>query len=96
MRNFLMIVALSASTAAFAGDVEQAAKKIGPAFLCSPPYEYNRALDDYREALVKSGMPEALAADSVGSIDRFVNREHAGKRRTITAEECATKYGRAS
>lgn len=62
--------------------------------MCGAPYEYGEALGALEAAMVGAGVPDQLAKYSIDGLDRFVREQHAARRETITASECAEKYGR--
>ncbi|MDW9463712.1 hypothetical protein GOA57_28145 [Sinorhizobium meliloti] len=80
---------------AVANEIDDAMKRIGPAYMCGPTHEYRDALDGLKQALLNAGVPDMLAGYAVSGISSFVTKEHASKRETITAKECAEAYGRA-
>lgn len=80
---------------AFANEIDEAMKRIGPAYMCGPTHEYREALDGLKRALLDAGVPEVLSGYAVSGISDYVSKEHAKKRETITAKECADVYGRA-
>lgn len=90
----LAIAVLTASTAT-SGTIEDAMKRVGPAYMCGAPYEYVEALDALRDEMETAGVPATLVEYAVSGVEDFVSKEHGHKRHTVTAEECATKYGRA-
>lgn len=97
MKVVIATVASLAATAALAqnGDaIRGAMKEIGPAFMCGAPYEYGEALGALESTMVEAGVPGQLAKYSIEGLDKFVREQHAAKRETITASECAEKYGR--
>ncbi|MNL60026.1 hypothetical protein D3C87_1838010 [compost metagenome] len=84
------IIAFDAS----ANEIDDAMKRVGPAYMCGPTHEYRDALDGLNKALLNAGVPEILAGYAINGISSFVAKEHATKRETITAKECAEVYGR--
>ncbi|MEY9629881.1 hypothetical protein [Sinorhizobium fredii] len=91
----LAAIAAALPVGAFANEIDDAMKRIGPAYMCGPTHEYRDALDGLKQALLNAGVPEVLAGYAVNGISNFVTEEHASKRETITAKECAEAYGRA-
>lgn len=94
-KTVLAAVAAMLPAGASANEIEDAMKRIGPAYMCGPTHEYREALDELKQALLGAGVPEMLAGYAVEGISDFVTREHAAKRETITAKECTEVYGRA-
>jgi hypothetical protein len=94
-KTVLAAVAAILPTGASANEIEDAMKRIGPAYMCGPTHEYREALDELKQALLGAGVPETLAGYAIDGVSDFVTREHAAKRQTITAKECAEVYGRA-
>lgn len=82
------------ATPASANAIQDALKKIGPAYMCGPHYEYREALAALRYELVKVGLTELLADHAINGVRRAAEA-NAKTRESLTAEDCAAKYGRA-
>lgn len=93
----IVLVAITAAlpAGAFANEIDDAMKRIGPAYMCGPTHEYRDALDGLTQALLNAGVPDVLTGYAVSGISNYVTKEHAKKREMITAKECAEVYGRA-
>lgn len=89
-----MAIALTTlANPAFAGPIDDALKKVGPAYMCGPNYEYEAALAAVAQEMQKAGVPERLAQYAVERV-RHNAEANAADRAKLTAADCATKYGR--
>ena len=93
-RIVLAAVTAALPAGAFANEIDDAMKRIGPAYMCGPPHEFRDALDRLNQALLKAGVPKMLAGYAISGLSDYVTKEHAAKRETITAKECKDVYGR--
>jgi hypothetical protein len=94
MKALIAAIALSAfASHASANAIQDALKKVGPAYMCGPHHEYLDALSALRFELVKAGLTERLADYTIEGV-RKAAEANADVREQLTAAECATKYGR--
>lgn len=87
-----MTVAAHASPA-HAGPIDDALKRVGPAYMCGPHFEYEEALDALKRELTAVGMADFMVEAAMDSV-REVAEGNAETRVKLTAAECAEKYGR--
>ncbi|RVI58539.1 hypothetical protein [Sinorhizobium meliloti] len=90
----LTAIAAALPAGVFANEIDDAMKRIGPAYMCGPTHEYREALDALNKALLSAGVPDMLAQYAIAGVSGYVKKEHAKKRETITAKECSEVYGR--
>lgn len=96
MRELVATLALvSSSLAAAAGEnpIQNALKKIGPAYMCGANYHYVDALTNLRAELRQAGLPDFMADAAMASV-RKAAEANSDDRLKLTAEDCAAKYGR--
>lgn len=89
MQTAIMLIALAST----APGVEEAMRRLGPAYMCAPAYEYRLSLKALEHELMAIGVPDLLAGFAVSGVDDYIKREQSDKAASITAEECAEKYG---
>ena len=88
-----VIALLLTVSGATAGPIDDAMKKIGPAYMCGPQYEYTEALAALRFELKKAGVTDILADYALAGVREAADANKAARDK-ITAAECAAKYGR--
>lgn len=93
MRAILALLALTSTAIADEAAIDAAMKKVGPAYMCGANFEYLDALSNLRAELVKVGLTDTMADAALDSV-RKTAESNADARLKITAEDCATKYGR--
>lgn len=96
MKKLILAAAIvaMASVGASSNEMDDAMKKIGPAYMCGPTHEFREALDTLRQSLLSAGVPATLAMYAVDGVSNYARKEFASKRETITADECVEKYHR--
>jgi membrane-bound lytic murein transglycosylase B len=92
-RVLLATAVLACASTAHANGVQDAMKKIGPAYMCGANFEYTAALDNLRSELLNAGLSASMADAALVDV-RKTAEANAEARQKITAEDCATKYGR--
>ena len=88
----VLLALLVTMSAANAGPIDDAMKKIGPAYMCGPPYAFDDALTGLRNELRAAGLSDMLASFTIDGLRAWVEKEHAKTRAKITAAECKSKY----
>lgn len=94
MRTLIGLMMLGTTAAAAEeAPVRVALKKVGPAYMCGANYEYVEALDGLRRELERAGLSGFMIDAAMESVRR-VAESNADDRLTLTADDCAKKYGR--
>lgn len=93
-RTVLAALVAMTTFSAYANEIDDAMKRVGPAYMCGPEYEYRASLSDLKSALLDAGVPESLAVYAVTGISEWIVKEHSANRKTMTAEDCNRVYGR--
>ena len=92
MKRILLISLAFTPTNVSANEIQEALKNVGPAYMCGPTFKYNESIETLRSRLLAAGLNDMLAEYAIAGVKSFVEKK-AEQRKTITAKDCAEKYG---